>query len=77
MSCGINFFDAYRQVAVYTGRVLKGAKPGDLPVVQPTKKADIASAFMRLSAVPLACSPLASKSKSLARKGKTLLRPMP
>jgi ABC-type uncharacterized transport system substrate-binding protein len=37
MSYGTDIVDMYHQVGVYTGNILKGAKPTDLPVVQSTK----------------------------------------
>ena len=37
VSYATDFADGYRQTGMYAGKVLKAAKPGDLPVMQPTK----------------------------------------
>ena len=37
ISYGVDIIDAYRQMAIYTGKILEGAKAGDLPIMQSAK----------------------------------------
>jgi putative ABC transport system substrate-binding protein len=56
MSYGTNLFDTYRQVGTYAGRVLKGAKPADLPVIQ-SSKLELVINMAAARALGLAVSP--------------------
>ena len=62
MSYGASVTDTYRQVGVYTGRILKGEKPGDLPVMQATKFEFVINLQDRQSARPRRAATLLARA---------------